>query len=255
MGTFAFAEIAQAVEQEIQEGKYPPGSSLPSERELSERFGVSPGTVRMALRELVADGTVDGTRGRPKRVVRVPRRPASFNEFRSFAQWARRQGYEPGGEVLFAEWKIADAQDEQMLDVPRGRRVLDVLRLRTLDGESVMLEHTHYPEWLGEIVEAIDDCAPSVTSLLAENHAVHFSHAEHAFGAERAKARHADSLGIPRGSALLVHQRVSRDSTGRPLEWSTDRYIAGKIMLSVGNSWHSNPLQWITPDAFGGIGP
>jgi GntR family transcriptional regulator len=255
VGTFAFAEIAQAVEQEIQEGKYPPGSSLPSERELSERFGVSPGTVRMALRELVADGTVDGTRGRPKRVVRVPRHPASFNEFRSFAQWARRQGYEPGGEVLSSGWKIADAQGEQMLHVPRGRRVLEVLRLRTLDGESVMLEHTHYPEWLGEIVEAIDDHAPSVTSLLADNHAVHVSHAEHAFGAERAKFRHADSLGVPRGSALLVHHRVSRDSNGRPLEWSTDRYIAGKIMLSVGNSWHSNPLQWITPDAFGGVGP
>lgn len=254
MGTFAFAEIAQALIEEIQDGTYPPGSSLPSERELSERFGVSPGTVRMALRELVADGTVDGTRGRPKRVVRVPRRPAPFDEFRSFAQWARRQGLEPGGEVIRSEWRIANAQDEQMLDVPRGRRILDVLRVRTLDGEKVMLEHTHYPEWLGEIVDGIASDAASVTSLLAEEHNVHFSHAEHAFGAERVKTRDADYLGIPRGSALLVHRRVSRDSTGRSLEWSTDRYIAGKIMLSVGNSWHSNPLQWITPEAFGAEG-
>ncbi|WP_120005958.1 GntR family transcriptional regulator [Nesterenkonia muleiensis] len=251
MGTFAFAEIAQAMVEEIREGTYPPGSSLPSERELSQRFGVSPGTVRMALRELVADGTVDGARGRPKRVVRVPRRPAPFDEFRSFAQWARRQGYAPGGEVILSQWRIADAQDEQMLDAAQGHRVLDVVRVRTLDGEKVMLEHTHYPEWLGEIVETIADDAPSVTSLLAEEHHVHFSHAEHAFGAERARVRDAEHLGIARNSALLVHRRVSRDPKGRPLEWSTDRYIAGKIMLSVGNSWHSNPLQWITPEAFG----
>ncbi|NLS08585.1 GntR family transcriptional regulator [Nesterenkonia sp. MY13] len=252
MGTFAFAEIAQALVEEIQAGKYPPGSSLPSERELSERFRVSPGTVRMALRELVADGTVDGSRGRPKRVVRIPRRQAPFDEFRSFAQWARRQGHEPGGDVVRAEWRIADAQDELMLGVQRGRRVFRVQRVRTLDGEKVMLEHTHYPEWLGEIVETIDDDAPSVTALLADEHNIHFTHAEHAFGAERARAADADLLGITRSSALLVHRRVSRDSTGRALEWSSDRYIAGKIMLSVGNSWHSNPLQWITPEAFGG---
>ncbi|GAA1817985.1 GntR family transcriptional regulator [Nesterenkonia flava] len=252
MGTFAFAEIAQALVKEIQEGTYPPGSSLPSERELSERFGVSPGTVRMALRELVADGTVDGTRGRPKRVVRVPRRSTPFDEFRSFAQWARRQGYEPGGQVIRSEWMIASAQDEHMLDIPRGRRVLHVLRVRSLDGDKVMLEHTHYPEWLGEIVEKLPADEPSVTSVLGEEHKVYFSHAEHAFGAERAKSRDADYLEIPRGSALLVHRRVSRDSSGRSLEWSTDRYIAGRIMLSVGNSWHSNPLQWITPEAFGG---
>lgn len=250
MGTFAFAEIAQALVKEIQDGTYPPGSSLPSERELSQRFGVSPGTVRMALRELVADGAVDGTRGRPKRVVRVPRQPTPFDEFRSFAQWARRQGYEPGGEVLRSEWRIAEPDDEQMLNVPRGRRVLDVLRVRTLDNEKVMLEHTHYPEWLGEIVENIPDDAPSVTSLLDDEHSIHFSHAEHTFGAERARVRDAERLEIPRNSALLVHRRVSRDPKGRALEWSTDRYIGGKIMLSVGNSWNSNPLQWITPEAF-----
>ncbi len=97
MATFAFSNIAQALRDEISAGTYPVGSSLPSERELSARFQVSPGTVRVALKELVAEGTVDGIRGRPKTVIRMPRRQASFDEFRSFAQWARHQGLEPGG--------------------------------------------------------------------------------------------------------------------------------------------------------------
>lgn len=248
MTTFAFTHIEEKLREEIRKGTYPVGSSLPSERELAQRFSVSPGTVRVALKNLVEDGTVDGTRGRPKRVVRPPRRQGSHEEFRSFAQWARLHGLEPGGQVLESAWQIAGEDDLALLQVPAGRRVLSVTRLRTLGGENVMLERTHYPEWMGEIIENFPPDTASVTTTLAEEHQVHFSHAEHLFGAEGAKSREAMRLGISRGTALLVHRRVSRDPQGRPLEWSTDRYISGKIMLSAGSSWHHSPLQWALPD-------
>ncbi|MDZ5078699.1 GntR family transcriptional regulator [Nesterenkonia sp. HG001] len=253
MTGFAFTSIAEALREEIRAGVLGVGDSLPSERALSERFGVSPGTVRVALKELVSEGTVDGTRGRPKTVVRVPRPQSSFGEFHSFAQWARGHGREPGGQVMENRWQIASEMDEALLQARVGQRVLAVTRLRSLDGETVMLERTHYPEWLGEIVEALPPETPSVTAVLAERHQVHFSHAEHMFGAEGAKARDATMLGISRGTALLMHRRVSRDPAGRVLEWSTDRYISGRILLSVGNSWNSNPLRWALPGSEPGL--
>lgn len=253
MAGFAFTSIAEALREEIRTGVLGIGDSLPSERVLSERFGVSPGTVRVALKELVSEGTVDGTRGRPKTVVRIPRQPSSFGEFHSFAQWARGQGREPGGRVMESRWLIASEMDEVLLQARSGQRVLAITRLRSLDGEIVMLERTHYPEWLGEIVERIPQDTPSVTAVLAEDHGVHFSHAEHMFGAEGAKARDAAMLGVSRGTALLMHRRVSRDPAGRVLEWSTDRYISGRVLLSVGNSWNANPLRWALPGSEPGL--
>lgn len=254
MTEFAFASIAQELREQIIDGSYPVGSSLPSERALSDRFGVSVGTVRVALKELMNEGAVDGGRGRPKTVVRVPRRPASFGDFHSFAQWAMQQQMTPGGRIVRVKWRIAGDLDRRLLHVNPGARILEVMRLRTLDGELVMLERTHYPEWLGEIVESFPEDTPSVTAVLATEHRVSFSHAEHVFGAEGARKREAALLEVAPGAPLLVHRRVSRDATGTPLEWSTDRYISGKVMLVAGSSWHFTPLQWTVPGPDGDVG-
>ncbi|MEJ5915512.1 GntR family transcriptional regulator [Pseudokineococcus sp. 1T1Z-3] len=243
----AFAVIADAVRSEIVAGVWAVGASLPTERELAERFGVSVGTVRVALRQLVVEGTVDGVRGRPKTVVRPPQPPGSFGQFRSLAQWAWQHGLRPGGHLVAKRWHIASDADVDLLAVDDGSRVLEVTRLRTLDGERVMLERSRYVDWLGELVAALGDDAPSVTALLEEQHGVRFSHAEHLFGAEAARQEDAEVLGVEAGTPLLVHRRLSRDATGRPLEWSLDRYVAGRVMLSAGTSWHSSPLRWVLP--------
>lgn len=247
MSDFAFRSIAENLRHDIIAGTYPVGGSLPSERELSERFGVSLGTARAALKELMTEGIADGGRGRPKTVVRQPKRAGSFDEFHSFAQWAMHLGRRPGGLVAQSQWRIASDDDIDYLEVDPGSRVLEVQRIRTLDGDRVLLEWTHYPEWLGETIQLLPPDAASVTALLAEEHGVHFSHAEHLFGAAAADPEQARDLEVTVGSPLLVHRRISRDGAGTVLEWSIDHYVAGKVMLSAGSSWRFTPLQWTFP--------
>ncbi len=55
--------VAQALSSEIQGGKYKIGDRLPSEPQLSERFGVSRHTVRAALRTLNQQGLVSSQQG------------------------------------------------------------------------------------------------------------------------------------------------------------------------------------------------
>lgn len=54
-----FQTIAQRIEQLIDSGDFPPGSRLPGERELAERFGVSRVTVREAEIALQAVGRIE----------------------------------------------------------------------------------------------------------------------------------------------------------------------------------------------------
>ncbi|MGW0485767.1 GntR family transcriptional regulator [Nonomuraea sp. NPDC003214] len=60
----AYEAIASALVRDIEEGRLRPGDRLPSEAALREQYGVTPTTVRRALRELEIAGVTRGEVGR-----------------------------------------------------------------------------------------------------------------------------------------------------------------------------------------------
>jgi len=54
--------------QSILDGTYPSGSSLPSERNLAEQFGVTRPTIREALQRLAGEGWITICHGKPTRI-------------------------------------------------------------------------------------------------------------------------------------------------------------------------------------------
>jgi len=59
-----YRHIAEQVAGLIARGEFPPGSRLPTERELAQRFGVPRSTVRKTLAQLEADGAITRHVGR-----------------------------------------------------------------------------------------------------------------------------------------------------------------------------------------------
>lgn len=59
-----YRQVADSLRSAIADGAYPPGSQLPSERELGERFDAARNTVRLGLGVLVGEGLIFGERGR-----------------------------------------------------------------------------------------------------------------------------------------------------------------------------------------------
>lgn len=83
--------VAQALSSEIRGGKYKVGDRLPSEPQLSERFGVSRHTVRAALRTLNQQGLVSSQQGIGTQVQEtrpVSRYSHSFSSAEDLLQYA-----------------------------------------------------------------------------------------------------------------------------------------------------------------------
>lgn len=242
MGTARYLEIADALRRAILSGEHPVGSQLPSESDLAARWAASRGTVRQAVATLAAEGLIGSRQGARRIVLRHERRH-SFGELNSFAQWAEGVGHEAASRFLSRTRRPASVEEAERLALEPGAEVLAVLRLRLLDGEPTMIERTAYPGWVAAAVEAMPQDCRSIMNLLAQDSGVVAHYGEHLIDALPAGSEDARLLEIRRGSPLLRQRHVSATATGRPIEWSDDRYRAGTVTFSVSNSAVATPLE------------
>jgi GntR family transcriptional regulator len=227
-------QIADDLRRQIAGLVYPPGSSLPPEAELASRYGVSRGTVRQAVIALQTEGLLDTRKG-ARRTVLNAATSQSFTELQSFAQWAASLGRTPGGLMLHMQHKAADEEQASTLQVPIGERLLHVRRLRTLDGEPMLVEYTIYPPWIADAVVAVPRDTPSLTEALRNTTGVAYGHGKHVIDAVGAGAIDASLLGIRRGSPMLRHRYVISTSGGRPFLSSDDHYKPGTMAITLDN--------------------
>ncbi|MER7504651.1 GntR family transcriptional regulator [Nonomuraea pusilla] len=230
--------MADELREEILSGAHPVGTQLPSEAELAARFGAARGTVRQAVAVLAAEGLV-GSRQGARRIVLGNAPSQSFAELHSFAQWARANGYRYEGRVVEQRRRPATAAEAARLG---SGEVLDVLRVRSLEGEPVLVERTAYAAWVAGEVERLPPDCESVTQALYDAIGLVFAYGEHLIDAVPAGAQDARLLGVRRGSPLLRQRRVTTTHEGRPVESSDDRYRAGSVTFSIRNSIGANPL-------------
>ncbi|MGZ4450545.1 MAG: FadR/GntR family transcriptional regulator [Nocardioides sp.] len=123
-GHHAFEACVEQLATTIRLGVYPLGSTLPSERELATRLGVSRATLREAMAALRQAGLVQTTRGRGGGTVVTlkPRTPSARQAARSSP--ARRQDWldaldfrrvvEPGAAALAARADLGPDAREQL---------------------------------------------------------------------------------------------------------------------------------------------
>lgn len=225
----------------IIDDEFSAGTTLPSEAKLALGYGTTRGTVRRALAGLEERGLVSPVQGSGW-VVRSGRQNQSFEELRSFAQWARSKGMTPGGKVRRKEFGEATADEARRLWVGPRTRVLRVTRTRSIDGRDVMLERTTYPEWIADKVDGLDDDEASVVEALSRDFGVVTSFAEHAIDAVPVSSADAELLGVRRASPLLRVRRVSHTPAGEPIEYGEDRYLPDTVTFLVTSSRESGSL-------------
>lgn len=117
-----------------------PGDRLPSERSLSQRWGVARMTVRSAADVLVAEGLVERRHGSGTYVV--PQPFVRFLGLTSFSEDMRERGLVPSSRLLAFEVVLADAGVASQLRIRVGEPLFRFSRLRMGSGEPMAVETT-----------------------------------------------------------------------------------------------------------------
>ncbi|MFC8303252.1 GntR family transcriptional regulator [Specibacter sp. NPDC057265] len=215
--------LSDLFREKISSGDWKEGEPLPSEAELCAQNGVSRGTVRQALSSLRSEGMIAGGRGKPPVVAR-PVPSQSFTTFMSFTEWAQSLGREPGQRTLEIARRPASEDLAGKMLLEPGDLVIQVLRLRLLDGNPTMVERSNFVADIGNALFDFDTDSGSIFGYLLSR-GVDLTRGRHVIDAVGADETDASLLGVAVGSPLLREHRLTYAANGRILECSDDRYL------------------------------
>ncbi len=138
-----YMQIKQLLVAKIGSGDWLPGSIIPSEISLARELGVSPGTVRKAITELVESNVLTRKQGRGTFVSTHDSQRALFH----FFHIADNQGHKvlPDSKVLHCRRKTASRKESDRLQLAAGTRVIRIERVRNFSGKPTMVETITLP--------------------------------------------------------------------------------------------------------------
>jgi GntR family transcriptional regulator len=211
------------------ESELPPGSPIPSERELAERYQVSRLTVRSAIGKLVEEGLLSRVRG--KGTFTATRRMELQLYLMSFTDDMRRRGKVPTTEVLRNAPEIPPASSASALGLGNRQPAHRLVRLRRADGVPLAVERGWYHAGRLPGLTGLE-LTRSLYALLAQHFDIRLDHAWQTVWAESADRETARLLGIRAGSPLLVFRRVS-SCKGEPVEDMTSWYRGDHYQVTM----------------------
>lgn len=227
-------QLYDEMAKRIRTGEWETGDRVPSEKSLIAEFGTSRGPVRQALAALRAEGVITGGRGAPPRVQRaVPTQ--SFSTFLSFTEWAKSAGFTPGQHVVEVAKRPASEQVARQLRLNPDDTVVEIVRLRTLDGEPALFERTSlaYPIGVHLLTANFDD--GSIYQSLAQ-HGIVPTRARHLIDAVAAHPLDAEWLRVSPGYPLLRDRRRSTAEDGTVIEYADDRHLPSMTTFAIENT-------------------
>jgi GntR family transcriptional regulator len=221
-----YRQIQQILMAEIRQGRYEASGRLPSERELSERFGVSRMTARQAVQGLCQESWVYSQVGRGTYVRRQPFQH-SLGRLISFSEDMRAAGITPSSRVLQAKTIRSDEDIAARLSIEVGSRVVELRRLRLANQMPVAVDTCYLVDALCPgLLDGHDFSRESLFHVLRHDYGLALARADQTIRAGIASDEEADLLGIRDDlHPLVLHlNRVTYSSPDWPVEYSSSVY-------------------------------
>ncbi len=193
-----YYQLKQTLLKWIEGGDYPPGSILPSEKQLQDSFGISRTTVRMALKELEQEGFLVRSPGKGTFVASMkiesgPRRILSFT------QEMLNMGLQVSNQVVSLEKELPVIRTANKLQIPQDQPVWRLERIRMADSVPIATEVNYIPAALVPNMEAQLAQNQSFYSCLEEEYGIIIVYARERVECRLANMRESRHLGIPKG--------------------------------------------------------
>ncbi len=218
----AEAEIRKA----ILEGRYRPGSQLPTEAELGKMLGASRTVVREALRILEQDGLIFRRHGVGTFVRKNPILK-NLNVNYGITEMIQMAGLTPGTSFTEVRNEPADAEIAVELGIAEGTRVISIERVRTANNKPVVYSVDTFAEALlgGSPFNPDDLKSDSLYGILEKQFGCTIDYGVARILPAHAPLRIAEKLDLPEDSMVLYLVQTDYAPSDEPILYSREYHL------------------------------
>ncbi len=226
-----YQQVYDEIVKRIGDGYWKAGDSLPSEFALADELGVSQGTTRKALNQLVAENILRRRQGKGTYVSEHSNESSLYRFFRY---------REPEGDAVIPETQIqsvktrqATAKEQSKLNLSENLNVVEMARLRTFKDKPVIYEKVIQPLAVFPGIDQELEIPNSLYALYQEKYGISIVEVTDELHAVIADHEVSEQLNLPENSPVLMNERSSTNIDGRVVEWSVAYCCTKNFVYSV----------------------
>lgn len=219
LGSPLYQEVKRQLIDSLRGGEWKPNEVIPSEKQLAARYGVSIGTVRKAVDEMVAEKLLVRHQGRGTFVVSHSNQRQFFYFFRIVGADGAR--HVPTVELLQFARTRADATQAARLGVLPGARLICFVNRLSIAGvpaviDEIAVAEATFPELTQQ---SLRERPNTIYHFYQERYGVSVVRIEEQISAVTADAFQAETLGVAPSAPLLLIKRVAYTFRDQPVEY------------------------------------
>lgn len=218
-----YHQIHQRLLDQIQSGELRAGMPMPSIERIADRMGVSPMTVRQAVRALCERGVIYSRQGKGTFISGI-KLERDFRQVLSFTEESLSRGAKPSSKVLAFEIQSPSQPVMAALGLIQRDKVFSLRRVRYGDSVPMGIERSFLPVRLCPELKDTFDPTTSLYEELAERYGIQLMVTDEVIEVGNANADEARLLEIALKSPVFLFTRISYLENGMPAEYVTSVY-------------------------------
>jgi len=227
-----YYQIYEDLLKDIREGKFQEGDRFPSDTELVERYQVSRGTIREAVKLLLQRGFLIRQQGKGtfvtyRKIQQDPEKLIGFTEL------MKKHNIKPKARLIEVSTREPSRRIARLLKLEPNEKVVKIQRLRFGEDQPLIIERSFFNYELFRPLLAYDLENSSIFELLYKHTDIRLGEATQSIEAISATQSEQELLNVSVGTPLLLIKRLIKTKERKCFQYSEDVYRSDKISFTT----------------------
>lgn len=226
-----YVQLRDILRDQIENGVYLPGTAIPSEKELSEKYGVNRLTVRTAIEQLMKEGVVKPFQGKGVYVM-GERMNRDLDTLTGFSRTILEKNSEPRVHVLHKKLRNAGVKFSKIFEMDEEDEIHYIKRVCFANEEPMSIEEIFVPK---AILPNLNELNVSDFSMydLYDFYNIHVTNAHQTLDIVKLDQNESRLLNIDTSQAVYLFTSITYADEKTPIEYAKTYVRADLCQFTV----------------------